>query len=64
MANKISADRSSPRRREHKAQAAKPELPHAVETLGGKSSLPAKPNIKRKPSPSLPSRERLAQVLR
>jgi hypothetical protein len=62
MPDKESADRSSPRR-EHKAQPAK-ELQHEVKTLGDKSSLKAKPNIKGKPSPSLPSRERLAQVLR
>jgi hypothetical protein len=64
MANKTSANRSSPQRREQKTQAPKAELQREVETLGGKSSLAAKPNIKRKPSPSLPSRERLAQVLR
>jgi hypothetical protein len=63
MPNQKSADRSSPQR-EHKAQRSKEELQHDVKTLGGKSSLKAKPNIKGKPSPSLPSRERLAQVLR
>ena len=59
-----SADRSSPQPREQKARRAKAELPHEVESLGGKSSFKAKPNVNGKPSPSLPSRERLAQVLR
>jgi hypothetical protein len=62
MPNQKSADRSSPQH-EHKTQRAM-EPPHEVKTLGGKSSLKAKPNIKGKASPSLPSRERLAQVLR
>jgi hypothetical protein len=54
-----SANRQPPKRKPHQ-----PELAHEIEALVGKSSEQEQRKIKGDRSPSLPSRERLAQVLR
>jgi len=52
------------KRRRRKAKRRRQERAHEIEALVGKSPGQTQHNIKGDRSPSLPSRERLAQVLR
>jgi len=53
-----------PKRQRRKAKRRRQQLAHEIDALVGKSSGQTQHNIKGDLSPSLPSRERLAQVLR
>ena len=57
-------DRGSAKRQPRKRKPRQPELAHEIEALVGKSSRQEQRKINGDRSPSLPSRERLAQVLR
>ena len=64
MPKEQAIDRGSANRQPQKRKRRQPELADEIEALVGKSSGQEQRKINGDQSPSLPSRERLAQVLR